>query len=322
MRRAFIIGIAALTLVAVASGRGAAQSYPTREIEFVIPFAPGGPADAAARLIAPLMSKRLGVPIVLTNKDGGGGAVGAAHVAGAAPDGYTVLAAVNAPLSVAPATRKVPYGLGDLAAVGSYMVDFQLIAVHASAPWKTLEEFVGHAKRNPGKLTYGSPGLGTVSYFNMELLKLNTGIEITHVPPRGTGPVKNAILGKHVDVATSAAGAMLPLARSGDIRLLVTTAPRRLADFPDVPTMVDKGFGEASLSTWAGLVVPARTPRAIVDRLAAALREAAADPALADTARKAGLNVEYLDPTAMAAQIQREFTAVKTAADRLGIGQK
>jgi tripartite-type tricarboxylate transporter receptor subunit TctC len=318
--------IAPLLLVALAATGGslsfAQGQYPTRDIEFIIPFAPGGPADAAARLIAPLIQAKLGQTIVLTNRPGGGGAVGAAHVAAARPDGYTVFATVNAPLSVAAATRSVPYKLDDFIALGQYMVDFQLVAVRSDAPWKTLDELMHHAKTNPGKLNYGSAGLGTISYFNMEMLKLATGADIVHVPFQGTGPVKNAILGKQVDVAASAAGAMLPLARSGDIRLLVTTARHRLADFPDVPTMVEKGYPDASLSTWAALFVPKGTPTAIVDKLAAALKEAAADPSLAAASQKVGMAVEYRDGEATRTQMEREFASVKRAAERLGIGKK
>lgn len=322
MRRSRIILLALAALAALGARAGFAQSdYPRHELEFIIPFAPGGPADAAARLIQPLLMQKLGQPIVLTNKPGGGGAVAAAYVAAAKPDGYTVLASVNAPLSVAAATRRVPFKISDFVPIGQYMVDFQIIAVHRDAPWKTLDELIAYAKANRGKLNYGSAGLGTISYFNMEMLKLATGADIVHVPFQGTGPVKNAILGKQVDVAASAAGAMLPLAKSGDIRLLVTTAHGRLHDFPDVPTMAEKGFPDASLSTWAALFVPKGTPQPVIDRLGAALKAAAADPSLAAKAATAGMTVEYRDGETTRKQMEQEFAAVKRAAEKLGIGK-
>jgi len=322
MRRPRIVLLVLAVLTLAGATAGVAQSdYPNHQIDFIIPFAPGGPADAAARLIQPLLMQKLGQSIVLTNKPGGGGAVAAAYVAAAKPDGYTVLASVNAPLSVAAATRRVPFKIDDFVPVGQYMVDFQIIAVNRDAPYKTLDDLIAYAKTHRGQLNYGSAGLGTISYFNMEMLKLATGADIVHVPFQGTGPVKNAVLGKQVDVAASAAGAMMPLAKSGDIRLLATTSHGRLRDFPDVPTMVEKGFPDASLSTWAALFVPRGTPQAVVDKLGAALRAAAADPSLAAAAEKAGMTVEYRDGETTRKQMEREFAAVKRAAEKLGIGK-
>src|SRR5215813_13132257 len=188
-----------LVLLVVALALGAppagvlAQAYPTRPVEFIIPFAPGGPTDTAIRLIQPQLSASLGAPVVLVNKAGGGGAIGMDAVAKARPDGYTLAATVRSTLTILPATQPdVPYKISDFAIIGSYVVDSQVILVKAGAPWKTLEELVEFAKKNPGKLSYGSAGLGTNSFFTMELLKLTYGLDLTHVPFGGSGPVKNA----------------------------------------------------------------------------------------------------------------------------------
>jgi tripartite-type tricarboxylate transporter receptor subunit TctC len=299
-----------------------AADYPTREIEFVVSFPAGGPADAGARIIAPRMSTALGVPIVVVNKPGGGGAVGADYAAKAKPDGYTVYASTNSVQTISPAILKdLPYRMSDFTPVGSYVSDFGVITVRANAPYKTLEEFIDHARKNPGKLSYGSAGLGTVSFFTMELFKLAYGLDLTHVPFAGTGPVKNAIMGGHVSIATSGFGSLTPIIRSGDIAPLVTTSPRRLAAFPNVPTMAEKGFPDASLNIWLGLYVPARTPKPIADRLAQALAEAARDPAIIAAVDKAGMFADYYSPEDTEKRRQAEAATVKSVVDKLGLGK-
>src|SRR5712664_3293759 len=174
MRSDRFMGAAATVMVLLAGNAPArAQApYPTRPVEFIIPFAPGGPTDTAIRLIQPQLSANLGVPVVIVNKAGGGGALGMDAVAKAKPDGYTLAATVRSTLTILPATQPdVPYKVSDFAPIGTYAIDSGVILVKAGAPWKTLEEFVDHARKNPGTLTYGSAGLGTNSYFNMELLQ-------------------------------------------------------------------------------------------------------------------------------------------------------
>src|SRR5882672_9306151 len=199
------IGVLA-TVVLVGSAPADAQTpYPTRPIECVIPFAPGGPTDTAIRIIQPQLSANLGVPLVLVNKAGGGGALGMDAVAKAKPDGYTLAATVRSVVTILPATQPdVTYKLSDFAVVGAYAYDSGVIFVKAGAPWKTLEELVDHMKKNPGKVTYGSAGLGTNSYFNMELLQQAYGVTLSHVPFGGSGPTKNAVLGGHVPIGAAA----------------------------------------------------------------------------------------------------------------------
>lgn len=319
MTRALIVlSLLIPMLLPVATSPAQAADYPTREIEFVVSFPAGGPADAGARIIAPKMSAILGVPIVVVNKAGGGGAVGADYAAKAKPDGYVVYASTNSVQTISPAIIKdLPYRMSDFTALGSYVSDFGAITVRAGAPYKTLEEFVEYAKKNQGKLSYGSAGLGTVSFFTMELFKLAYGLDLAHVPFAGTGPVKNAILGGHVAIATSGFGSLTPIIRSGDIVPLVTTAPRRLAAFPAVPTMAEKGFPDASLNIWLGLYVPARTPRPIADRLAQALAEAVKDPAIGAAIEKAGMFLDYYGPDETDKRRHAEAATVKKVAEKL-----
>ena len=320
--RTLMVAVAAMVALAGVAPSSAQVLYPTRPIEFVIPFAPGGPTDTAIRIIQPQLSANLGVPLVLVNKAGGGGALGMDAVAKAKPDGYTLAATVRSTVTILPATQPdITYKISDFAVVGSYVMDSQVILVKAGAPWKTLEDLIDHAKKNPGKLSYGSAGLGTNSFFTMELLKLTYGLDMTHVPFGGSGPVKNALLGGHVQVGAAALSPTLSVIRSGDVVALVTGAAKRIATIPNVPTMTEKGQPDASLSTWAEIYAPAKTPKAIVDRLAQALEKTMKDPAVIAAIEKAGLVVEQHGPEATLKLIQRENEIVTRVAKQLGLGK-
>jgi tripartite-type tricarboxylate transporter receptor subunit TctC len=317
--------MAALLAVALAPGLAAvaAAEYPEREIELVVSFPAGGPADTSARIIAPRLSAVLKVPVVVVNKTGGGGAIGADYVAKSKPDGYAIYSATNSVLTISPhMVKALPYKLTDFAAIGAYAVDLGVITMRAGGPAKTLDEFVEYAKKNPGKLNYGSAGFGTVSFFTMELFKQAYGLDIAHVPFQGTGPAKNAIMGGHVTLATSGFGSFAPLIRSGDLVALVTTAPKRVPAFPDVPTMAEKGFPEASLNIWMGLYVPAQTPAPIKDVLVKALAQAARNPETAAALEKAGMNLDYKDPAATWQALEKESAVVGKAVEKLGIAKK
>ena len=318
-----IVAIAAATVVLGGSASAGAQApYPTRSIECVIPFAPGGPTDTAIRIIQPQLSANLGVPLVLVNKAGGGGALGMDAVAKAKPEGYTLAATVRSTVTILPATQPdVTYKLSDFAVVGAFAVDSQVVLVKAGSPWKTLEELVEFAKKNPGKLSYGTAGLGTNSFFTMELLKLTYGLDMTHVPFGGSGPVKNAVLGGHVQVGAASLSPMLSVLRSGDVVALVTSATKRIPSIPNVPTMTEKGQPDASLSTWAEIYAPAKTPRPIVERLAQALEKTMKDPAVVSAIEKAGLVVEYHGSEDTVKLIQRENEIVTRLAKQLGLGK-
>jgi tripartite-type tricarboxylate transporter receptor subunit TctC len=321
-----IVRCVALLLLALVAGapapRAFAQAYPTRPLEFIIPFAPGGPTDTSIRLIQSALSANLGVPVVLVNKAGGGGAIGMDAVAKARPDGHTLAATVRSTLTILPATQPdVTYKISDFAAIGTYALDSQVVMVKSGAPWKTLEELIEHARKNPGKLTYGSAGQGTNSFFTMELLKLAYGVDLAHVPFAGSGPVKNAILGGHVQVGAASLSTMLSVIRSGDVTPLVTSATRRNPGVPTVPTLTEKGQPEISLSTWAELWAPAKTPRPIVERLAQALEKTMKDPAVVSAIEKAGLQVEFNDPAATLKLVERENEVVRTAARKLGLAK-
>lgn len=324
MRKMTLVTVLALLLMATgASQELAAQTdYPNRKIEFIVPFAPGGPTDTAARIIQPKMSAALGVPVVVVNKPGGGGALGSDFVANANPDGYTVLATINTTLSLVPAIQPdLRYTLRDFAPIGSYMADEVVITSRAGAPWKTLDELVDYAKKNPGKLSYGSAGLGTLSWFTVELFKQSYGLDIAHVPFAGSGPVKTAILGGHVDLAASSAFTVVPLIKSGDLIGLATTGPKRVAALPSVPTMAEKGFPEATANGWPGLFVPTKTPKEIVDKLVKALDKTMKDPSVIAAVEKVGMIVDHRDPEATRKLLESEHELAKKVVKKLGIGR-
>ncbi len=315
-----LVAVAALcTLTAVAADGARAADYPTREVELVVSFPAGGPADSGARVLAPLLSAIVKQPVVVVNKPGGGGAVGADYAAKAKPDGHTVYSSTNSVQTIAPQLKKLPYKPSDFTPIGAFAVDLGVMTVRNTSPAKTLDEFVEYAKKNPGKLNYGSAGYGTVSFFTMEMFKMAYGLDLVHVPFQGTGPVKTAIMGGHVGIATSGFGSLSPLIRSGDLVALVTTSPTRVKDFPNVPTMAEKGFPDASLNIWLGLYVPAQTPQPVVDTLVKALAQAAKDPALAASLQKAGMQLDYRDPAATRKLLESETATVAKVIQRLNL---
>jgi tripartite-type tricarboxylate transporter receptor subunit TctC len=318
MRKLLILGAAlALSLGAVPAW---SADYPVRDVEMIVSFPAGGPADASARILAPKLSQLLGVPIAVVNKTGGGGSVGADYVAKARPDGSVVYNSTNAAFTIGPAILKdITYKLSDFTTIGAYAADLGVITVRAGGPARTLEEFVEYARKNPGKLTYGSAGLGTVAFFTMELFKQAYGLDITHVPFQGTGPVKNAIMGGHVNVACSGLGSLAPLIRSGDLIPLVTTAPKRVPGFSQVPTLAEKGYPEASLNIWMGLFVPAKTPKPVVDALTRAFNQAARDPAVIAALDKAGMQGLYHTGEETVRLLEQEAATVARVADKLGL---
>lgn len=322
MRRTICFVLTAL--LALVGGPALAQTdYPKRQVELIVPFPPGGPNDTAARIIQPQLSADLGVPVVIVNKSGGGGALGADYVAKARPDGHTLYFTTNTTLTILVAMQPdVTHRLSDFVPVGSTMADFGSIMTRAASPWKTLEEVVDYAKKNPGKLNYGSAGVGTLSALSMEIFKMSYGLDITHVPFQGTGPVKNAILGGHVQLASSSFSLLAPLIKSGDLVALVSTAPKRLAAYPNVPTMAEKGFPDATLNIWMLLAAPAKTPKGIVERLAKAVEKTMRDPAVVAATEKVGMTVDFHGSEETRGLLEKEHEVVKKVVQRLGIGKK
>jgi tripartite-type tricarboxylate transporter receptor subunit TctC len=245
----------------------AADTYPTRPIRIVDPFSPGGSTEAQARAIASKLNDAWGQPVVLDARPGAGSALGTQIVAQAAPDGYTLLFN-NVGIVTAPSLSKKPLfdPVKDFAAVILVSTQPQFIVVHPSLP-ATLKEFLQYAKANPGKVNFGSSGVGGSSHLSMEYFKMVTGIDVVHVPYKGSGPSATAMLAGEIQLGSFAGNAMLPHIRSGKIRALAVTSPKRSAAMPDVPTASEAGLPGYEVISWGGIFAPARTPAAIVTKL-------------------------------------------------------
>jgi tripartite-type tricarboxylate transporter receptor subunit TctC len=256
---------------------GQAQTYPGKPIRLVVPFAPGGSSSIVARAIAAEMEKGLGQPIVIDNKPGGGGNVAMVEVANAEPDGYTLIIGHVGSLAMNPFMYdKLPYDVNrDYAPISLLAIVPAIFVVHESVPAKNLKEFVALAKANPGKLNYGSAGNGSAGHLAMEYLKQVTGIDIQHVPYKGTGPNIIDLVAGRTQASSAGTPPLMPHVKSGKLRVIAVGTSKRLATLPDVGTVAEQGYPGFETSQWYGLNAPAKTPDAIIKRLAAEAAKAA-----------------------------------------------
>jgi tripartite-type tricarboxylate transporter receptor subunit TctC len=248
-----------------------------KPIRLVVPFAPGGSSSIVARSVAAEMEKGLGQPIVVDNKPGGGGNVAMVEVAKAEPDGYTLIIGHVGSLAMNPFMYdKLPYDVDrDFAAVSLLAIVPAIFVVHESVPAKNLQEFVALAKAQPGKLNYGSAGNGSAGHLAMEYLKQTTGIDIQHVPYKGTGPNIIDLVAGRTQAASAGTPPLMPHVKSGKLRVIAVGTAKRLHTLPDVGTVAEQGYPGFETSQWYGLNAPAKTPEAIIKRLAAEAAKAA-----------------------------------------------
>ncbi len=253
-----------------------AQGYPNRPIRMIVPFPAGGPTDNMARIISDRLGAVLGQTVVVENRGGGaGGSIGAKAVAAADPDGYTLLITPGGALTTGPAVHSnIGYDpVKAFVPVCQVMETPQVLAVNEALPVKSVAELVAYAKANPGKISWGSQGFGTAPHLVAELFKLDAGVNIVHVPYRGTAPMLAAIVAGEVQVVADPMTTILPHIQSGKVRALAVTVDKRSAKLPDVPTIVEAGYPRLVSGFWLGVVAPAGTPQAIIDKLNAAFRE-------------------------------------------------
>ncbi|TMA98709.1 MAG: tripartite tricarboxylate transporter substrate binding protein [Deltaproteobacteria bacterium] len=294
-----------------------AAEYPNKTIQIINPFPPGAVTDIVARIVAPKMSTALGQQVVVVNKAGGGGAVGIQAAKDAAPDGYTILVTPPPILLIPIVNKNSGFTMKDFAPLSLATSSPNTTVVKGDAPWKTLEEFIADAKKNAGQLTYGSAGPGTTPHFIGELVKLKTKIDLTHVPLGSESAAATAVLGGHVNIAFLTLGTTRSHIEAGTMRALAVASNRRLKDFPNVPTTVEKGFSELNLKIWVGFFAPAKTPPAIVKRLAAAVGDSLKDPEIIANIEKSQALIENLGPQEAAkfyAEEERKWTEVAHSA--------
>ena len=264
---------AVLTALVAAASAGAApaaaQTYPSRPITLVVPFPPGGSATIIARIIADKMSEGLGQQIVIDNRGGAGGSIAARQVAKSAPDGATLLLAFTGTLAVSPLIfANVGYDpRKDFAGIGLIGMAPSVLAVHPSVPARSVADLIGIAKAEPGKIQYGSPGIGTTNHLAGELLAATTGIRITHIPYKGTGPAITDLLGGHIAMMFAPIPAAHGNVSAGALRALAVTSLKRSSLWPDIPTVAETGLPGFEVVQRSTLLAPAGTPRTIIDRL-------------------------------------------------------
>ena len=299
-----IVGI----LLALAAFSLQAQTYPNKAIHLVVPFAPGGSSSIVARAIAAEMEKGLGQPIVIDNKPGGGGNVAMVEVANAEPDGYTLIIGHVGSLAMNPYMYdKLPYNVDkDFAAISLLAIVPAIFVVHESVPAKNLKEFVALAKANPGKLNYGSAGNGSAGHLAMEYLKQVTGIDIQHVPYKGTGPNVIDLVAGRTQASSAGTPPLMPHVKSGKLRVIAVGTAKRLHTLPDVGTVAEQGYAGFETSQWYGLNAPAKTPKAIIDRLALEAAKAAKSSSVSERFAADDADAIGSTPAEYAAYIKKE----------------
>ena len=273
----------------------AAQAFPDRPVRLIVGFAPGG-SDISARLVAQKLSELWGQPVVVDNRPGAAGNIGADLVAKATPDGHTILLLVNSYTINTTAYRNLPWDLvRDFAPIGRYATSPMVVVVNDKMPARNFAEFVAYAKANRGKINYGSAGTGTAPHLAAELFALRSGIEMTHIPYRGSGPSVTALVADEVQLSFGAMSAFDGLVQQGRLRPLAVTTATRFSRLPDVPTVAESGIPGFDVDIWYGLLAPAKTPPAIVKQLSDDLARVMADPDLLTKLRDRGLEPAYLD---------------------------
>jgi tripartite-type tricarboxylate transporter receptor subunit TctC len=287
-----------------------AETWPSRLIKATIPFGAGSATDVVPRLVFDRLSAELGQPIVVENRAGAGGTVGTAAIAKSEPDGYSILAHSSA-LTIAPAIfPNLSYdATKDLSSVLMIGSSANVMIVPNARPWKTIQDFIADARAKPGSISFGSVGIGSAVHISAEKFRLAAGIEATHVPYRGGSEVIADILGGRIDLYFCPLATALPLIKEGQVKALVVSTNRRVADLPDVPTPAEIGLKNADSAIWFGVFVPAKTPRDIVERLHAAGAKVLSDPMTQESLKKLGVEPMPLGPKDMDDLVARETAA-------------
>ena len=297
-----------------------AQTYPTRPVTIVVPYPPGGLIDIVARVLAPALGKELGQTVLVDNRSGAGGNVGAEAVARANPDGYTLVMA-NPSFGISPHIyAKLNYHtLNDFAFVGLYGTVPNVLVVNPAVPAKSVPELIQHLKANPGKLNYASPGYGTSPQMSMELFKSMTGTFIVHIPFRGSGPAQVAMLANETQLMFDNLPPQVPHIKSGKVRALAVTSRMRSKAMPDLPTLDEVGLKGYEVTAWFGLAAPAKTPRDVVMRVNEAQNRATASAEVRKTMEDRGAELYQGTPEQFHAFVKAEIDKWGPVVKRAGV---
>lgn len=299
MKGCRILGlVCGFTILAFLGGVQAQEKYPNRPIELVVPMAPGGSVDTATRIYSEDMARVLKVPVTVVNRAGSTGIQGAIYVTKAKKDGYTLLqGSGNSLITMPVVSKEATYDpLRDFFPIAHFVSVPSMFAVKIDSPFKTLEEMIDYARKNPGKLKNGAAGILSESQFNLEVLCSYNKIIIKTVPYQSGGEALPALLGGHVDLATVSLATLGPQVKAGKLRGLAVTSKTRHPDFPDIPTTAELGYPYANFRVWNGLLSPAGVPQSVLDVLIPVAEKVFKTPEVVDRAVKAGFTVEYMNP--------------------------
>ncbi|MBK8360044.1 MAG: tripartite tricarboxylate transporter substrate binding protein [Comamonadaceae bacterium] len=314
LRRRQILKGSGAALLALPLMAGA-QAWPTRPIRLVVPFPPGGLVDTMARLIGPRLAQELGQPVVIDNKPGAGGNLGAAEVARAMPDGYTLLMA-SPPLTISPALyATLPYRPEQIVPIGLIGRVPNVLLVNPKSGINTVVELIARAKKTPGQLNYASNGNGTSLHLSAELFKTTTGTFITHIPYRGAAQAVTGLMAGEVDMMFENLPSVLGQIQGGGVKALAVTTRQRSKALPGVPTLIEAGLADFDVSAWYGVAAPSGTPAAVLARIEQALDRLSRDPEIARTMESRGAEVGFLGAAQMSAFMAADAIKWKRVAE-------
>ena len=318
MQRRQLIALAAAGAASATAGLAGAQAWPSRSIRLIVPFAPGGTTDIIARVVAEPLGQLLGRPVVVDNKGGAGGAIGAQELARAAPDGYTLGMGTVSTTAANPAiNKKVGYDpVADFAPVINIAATPNVLAVNPEVPATDFAAFVALIQREPGKYSYASPGTGSIGHLQMELFKSLAGLFITHIPYRGAGPALNDVVAGQVPIIFDNVPSALPFIKSGKLVPIAVAASERLKELPATPTFAQVGFEQVNRMAYYGILAPKGTPAAIVDQLNAAMLKVLGDAAVKKRIEDTGSILIGNSPQAFAQQIKDELAVYQRVVAR------
>jgi len=320
LQTAFALTAAITAQAALAQDKSAPDSYPNRPIRSIIPWAVGGATDIVGRIVAQKLTERLGQQVIVDNRPGAGAIIGSEILANAAPDGYTLLTANIAHGANPYLHKKLPYNtVKDFAPVTLMVVIPMVLIVHPSVPARSVPEFIALAKAKPGKVVYGSAGNGSANHLAMELFKVATGTNIVHIPYKGGGPAVVDLVAGQINAMFSTVAMAVPFVKSGKLLAFGISSTKRSAALPDVPTVGETGVTGAELHEWQGIVVPAGTPKAVINRLH---REITGVLGLADVRERIsglGADVRASTPAQFAEHIRNELAVWEKVVKHSGI---
>jgi tripartite-type tricarboxylate transporter receptor subunit TctC len=315
-----VLAIASLMATPLVGAQSAAQSFPNKPIRFVVPFPPGGGNDILARALAPKMSEILGQQVVVDNRAGAGGNIGADYVAKSPPDGYTIVIASNQVTMNPWIYSKLPFDIAkDFSPVAQIASVPMLLAINPEVPAKNLKEFIALAKAKPGSLNYSTPGLGTPQHIAFEVFNFDAGVKVTHVPYKGTAPSIIDLIGGQVQATIGTMASLEQHVKTGKVRAIAVSTPQRSPAMPDVPTIEEGGLKGYNVPLWYSVLAPANTPKEIVSKISASIRDALKDPQTKAQLERQGFVESYLDPAQMTALIKQDLTYWQKAISNIGL---